>query len=139
MKKYLAIVYLFTASFSLLGNEVINHQEIVREKMSQSPQYLYKILSLKNWQATQNSKTVQLSTDDDEFIHLSTEDQLERIIKKYWTNVPELVVLKIDSSKLEGELLFEANPGGSNKYYHLYNGFIPFNSIVESKVMHQKL
>lgn len=106
--------------------------------MNQSPPCLYKVLSLRNWQATQNRKTVQLSAEDDAFIHFSTKDQLEKIIEKYWVDAPQLVILKIDSSKLEGELIFELNAGGSTKYYHLYNGFIPFSSILESKIVYQQ-
>lgn len=138
MKRWFAIVFLFTVLFSLSGNESVNHKEIMMEKMNQSPQYLYKVLSLRNWQATQNRETVQLSAEDDAFIHFSTEGQLERIIGKYWSDAPQLVILKIDSRKLKGELLFEANTGGSTKYYHLYNGFIPFSSILESKIIYQE-
>lgn len=108
--------------------------EIVMEKTHEIPQYLYKILSLQNWQATQNENTVQLSSADDTFIHFSTEDQLDRIIEKYWANEPAFIILKIDSSKLEGSLEFETNPGGSTPYYHLYNGFIPYSSILESTI-----
>jgi peptide deformylase len=106
--------------------------------MDQNTQYLYKILSHRNWLATQNRATVQLSFEDDVFIHFSTEDQLERIIKKYWADEPQFAILKIESSQLEGRLVFEANPGGSTKYYHLYEGFIPFHAIVESKIIYQK-
>jgi peptide deformylase len=35
-------------------------------------------------------------------------------------------------------LAFETNPGGSTKYYHLYDGFIPVNSIVESTIVYQQ-
>lgn len=30
------------------------------------------------------------------------------------------------------------NPGGANKYYHLYNGYIPFESVLEAKIVYQK-
>ena len=135
MKRWIIIVNLFTVSFSLSGNESVSNKEIIMEKTQQYHQYLYKILSLRNWEASQSRKTVQLSADDDAFIHLATEDQLEKIIEKYWADAPQLVILKIDSNKLEGKLVLESNPRGSTKYYHLYNGFIPFNSILESKVV----
>jgi peptide deformylase len=139
MNNYLTIAYLCAVSFLLFGNEspAINN-EITVEKTDEFPQHLYKILSLRNWQATQSRTAVLLSTEDDSFIHLSTQDQLDRIIKKYWADAPQLVILKIDSRKLEGRLVFETNPGGTTKYYHLYNGFIPFNSIVESKIVYQQ-
>ncbi len=139
MKRWLTIACLCAVSFSLCGKEELaSNKEVTVEGMDQSLQYLYKILSLRNWQATQNRKTVQLSAEDDIFIHFSTEDQLERIVGKYWADAPQFVILKIDSNKLEGRLVFEINPGGTAKYYHLYDGFIPFSSIVESKIVYQQ-
>lgn len=67
---------------------------------------------------------------DNDFIHLSTKKQLEGIIKKFWKNIPEFFVLTLDIKKLPGKLVLEANPGGSHKYYHLYNGCIPKDSII---------
>lgn len=104
----------------------------------QDTQYLYKILSLRNWQATQNRKTVALSADDDLFIHFSTEDQVEKIIEKYWSEAQQFVILKIDRSKVEGRLEYETNEGGITKYFHLYDGFIPFSAILESKIVYRQ-
>ena len=69
---------------------------------------------------------------DSEFIHLATKEQLGNIIKKYWSGASSYFVLKLETQKLHGKLVFEANPGGTNKYYHLYNGTIPFDAIVSS-------
>lgn len=68
-------------------------------------------------------------------LYTSKEDQLDRIIEKYWTDTPEFIVLKIYIDKLPGRLVYEANPGGSNKYYHLYNGSIPLNAVFELKTI----
>ena len=132
MKKWLTIACLCTVSFSLISKEK------TMEETKLFPQYLYKILSLRNWQATQSRKTAQLSAEDDAFIHFSAQDQLEKIIEKYWADEPQIVILKIDSNKLEGELVFETIPDETSKSYHLYNGFLPFNSIVESRIVYQQ-
>lgn len=93
---------------------------------------LYKIVTVENWQASQD--LVKLNDDDKDFIHFSTEEQLERILSKYWAHIPQYFILKIDSSKLPGKMVFETNPGGSGtKYYHLYDGNIPKTSIMEVK------
>src|SRR3989339_826350 len=114
MKRWLIAVGLCTASILFFGNDgFANAKETI---MDRSPRYLYKILSLRNWQASQNRKTVQLSADDELFVHFSMENQLERIIGKHWANTPQFVILKIDSSKLKGTLTFETNPGGITKY-----------------------
>lgn len=102
-----------------------------------SPQFLYKVLSVDNWQRSQTQNNLVLSKDDNEFIHLSTKDQLDRITSKYWADVPEFVILKVATNRLTGRLVLEANPGGSSKYYHLYDGSIPLQSVVESKIVKQ--
>ena len=103
--------------------------------VAETPKYLYKILSERHWQATQARKAFILSADDHDFIHFSTKDQLERIQAKYWANVERYAVLTIDSSLLEGNLKYEANPGGSTQYYHLYNGFIPYEAVIKAKMI----
>jgi|SRR5579872_1775456 len=117
-----------------------SHQKQIRfsqveEMTEKGPTYLYKVLSMDDW--AKSCETVHLSSKDADFIHLSTEDQLDRIIEKYWAGASEYIVLKIETAKLSGNLILEANPGGTNKYYHLYNGSIPLTAIIESKV-HKK-
>lgn len=102
------------------------------------PPFLYKILSQRNWEATQSRKNLLLSAEDEAFIHLATEEQLEKIIPKFWSQAPQFVILKLAVDQLQGELVFETNPGGSVRHYHLYKGFIPVGSIVESRVIYQE-
>lgn len=98
--------------------------------ISAVPNHLYKILSVNHWAASQGKKNLELDSADDAFIHFSMEHQLERILNKYWSD-QDAIVLTVDSSKLKGKLVLEANPGGSQQYYHLYNGSIPLDSIVK--------
>jgi uncharacterized protein (DUF952 family) len=122
MKKVLLAILCCLGSFSLCGEEV--------------PQYLYKVLSDKNWEASQNEANLVLPPEDHPFIHFSKEDQLDRIVTKYWSGVPKYVILTIETDKLEGQLVYEVNPGGSStKYYHLYNGSIPLDAVVDSKIV----
>ena len=101
----------------------------------ETPDYLYKILSYRNWLATECRKVVILSGDDQEFVHFSTKEQVDRIVGKYWSNADQYVVLKVETSRLQGNLKFEPNPGSSNKYYHLYDGFIPVDAIAEANIV----
>lgn len=123
--------------FSCIHAVPSSNEENMETKNVKAPVYLYKILSIRHWQASQGRKTIFLSSEDEAFIHFSTEDQLDKIINKYWADVPEFVVLKVETDKLEGRLVYEANPGGTTKYYHLYQGIIPFDAIVESKNIYQ--
>ena len=99
------------------------------------PQFLYKILSLEDWKNSQGKRSVTLSSMDHEFIHLAKEDQAAKIIEKYWPGVAEVVVLKVYTNKLPGRLMYEANPGGANKYYHLYGGSIPLEAVFKSNIV----
>lgn len=101
-----------TVSISLYGSEISLKGEMMESQTVENPKYLYKILSYRHWQVTQNRKTVELSSEDDPFIHFAKEDQLDKIIAKYWSDAPQFAILKIDTDKLEGELVYEANPGG---------------------------
>lgn len=118
MKKYL-FIFLFCLTLQLQSSE---------DKM---PPYLYKVLSMENWQTSKEQESIQLPSDDAAFIHFSREDQLARLITKYWSNAGEFVVLKIDTAKLPGKMIYEANPGSQNKYFHLYDGKIPLDAVVE--------
>lgn len=115
----------------LHANQKLFLQRNLENEMN--PQYLYKVISIEDWKDSQEMESVKLTNADQDFIHLATEDQLGRIVEKYWDKVPEYVVLKINTTKLPGKLVFEANPGGENKYYHLYGGSIPLKAVVESK------
>lgn len=118
------------------ANEVSTSTQAVKIN---TPSYLYKVLTIADWEASQDKSIVQLPLADREFIHFSREDQLDRLLTKYWADAAEFVILKVDTSKLPGKMVFEPNPGSSNKYYHLYNGSIPFDAILESQVVNQEL
>jgi len=120
-------------SFAASPSQAQPKEEAVQQEIV--PPYLYKVISKENWKQSQSAKSLALSLDDQAFIHFSKEDQLERITAKYWSSVPEYMLLKISTAKLPGKLVFEANPGGTSKYYHLYEGSIPLEAIVESKII----
>lgn len=98
---------------------------------------LYKIIPLEQWH--QSQKQPFLSTTDDTFIHFSTETQVIKTLQKFYAT-ESVMLLQINPEKLIGELRFETNPGRQNKYYHLYNGQVPMNSIISVyKLEPQKL
>lgn len=101
------------------------------------PKYLYKITTMDNWCESQGRSVLKLLIIDDDFIHLATEDQIGHVLKKFWSNYCDVVLLKLETAKLQGRLEYEVNPGGTNKYYHLYNGSIPREAVVESKILHR--
>ena len=132
MYKYISILCcLCGVFFSSCSNQESGKKEAVVSK--ETPKYLYKVLSLENWQLSEEKRALVLSDMDDDFIHLATEDQLDRIVSKFWADASTYVVVKVESKKLKGRLVLEKNPGGETKYYHLYNGSIPKDAVAESK------
>lgn len=101
-----------------------------------TPKYLYKILSSAAWQESQGSDRLKLGPDDTAFIHLAEEHQVTRIAKKFFSKHAQVVVIQIRPDDLPGRLVKEANPGGTIKYFHLYDGYVPFTS-VESHRVHE--
>lgn len=94
------------------------------------PEFLYKIVSPKEWQESKLQHRVIATPIDQGFIHLASEDQIAHVLQKFWKN-QEWVLLKLVSRKLQGRLVYETNPGGTNRYYHLYEGSIPLDAVVE--------
>lgn len=99
------------------------------------PEHLYRIVSFEQWQESRLQNQVADSPIDHDFIHLATEQQLARITQKFWNN-KDYIILKLSSKKLTGRLVYETNPGGTTRYYHLYEGSVPLNAIVEVSKVH---
>lgn len=92
-------------------------------------EYLYKVVSPEQWENSKHDRVLEKTPFDSEFIHLATKDQLPRITDKFW-NGKNYIILKLDPTKLSGRLVYEANPGGTTFYYHLYDGDIPIDAVV---------
>lgn len=137
MKRFLLMALVLVGSigfglyryYSSLSNDF---QSIEQEK--NIPMYLYKILSIEDWESSKTQDRITLSSMDEDFIHLATDEQLDKIIAKFWAQTSEVVVLKLNVADIPGEIKFEQNPGGANKYYHLYHGFIPQSAVVDVEI-----
>ncbi len=105
------------------------------DAQEQLPVYLYKIISVEDWDTSQRGDRLKLPAFDDAFIHLAKEDQLDRIIAKFWGDKSRYVVLKVDPKLFIGRLAYEANPGGTSKFYHLYDGFIPLDAVIKVMIV----
>ena len=103
---------------------------------STKPDFVYKIVTVDAWSASQEKRFLVLGKFDEAFVHLAEENQVERIAHKFFAGEDEVLVLKINPKKLKGRLVKEANPGGKIKYWHLYDGKIPLESIVSTTNLH---
>ena len=65
--------------------------------------YIFKILDVKEWQKVKQSETYLGSSKDieDGYIHFSGEEQVEGTLRKYYANQKDLVLLKVETLKLD--------------------------------------
>ena len=78
---------------------------------------------IKLWQGTKKDI-------EDGFIHFSNIDQVEKTLKKYYSDQKNLFLLKIKTSKLE-KLIWE-DSGNGEKFPHLYSS-LNIENVVDQK------
>ncbi len=117
------------------AKNLIEQKEVQMHQENSSPEYLYRIVSTEQWEESLHQNQVVNSSIDKDFIHLATEEQLAHIAQKFWNN-KDHIILKLASKKLTGRLVYEANPGGTTLYYHLYKGNVPLDAVVEVSKVH---
>ena len=84
-------------------------------------QFIFKIIDKEEWQIAKKKDTYNGSDKDkkDGYIHFSEEDQVPEILKKYYQNKDNLILLKVNALKLENLLWEQASNG--DMYPHLYS------------------
>lgn len=99
------------------------------------PNTLYKILPYDKNTFNLNIDKLPFSENDTKFIHMSTERQLQSTIEKFFASDDSYVVYELDSSKLIGRVELEYNSKRTDKYYHIYDGYIPSIAIITYKIV----
>ena len=97
--------------------------------------YIYKIIDNDEWKKAKASGLYSGSSKDleDGYIHFSDEKQVEGTLKKYYSNEKNLVLLKVDTLKLD-HLLWEQSSDG-NMFPHLYSSLDIKNVISENEII----
>jgi len=94
--------------------------------------FIYHIVLPEKWEAVKhNSSYSAESLDTEGFIHCSYDHQLEEVIGRYYSDAPELIILKLDIAKLSSKLVSEPSTGGE-VYPHIY-GPINLDAIVSAE------
>ena len=94
--------------------------------------FVYKICTKNEWHNFKEIKLWQGTKKDieDGFIHFSNIDQVEKTLKKYYSDQKNLFLLKIKTSKLE-KLIWE-DLGNGEKFPHLYSS-LNIENVVDQK------
>ena len=96
--------------------------------------YIFKIIDVKEWQKVKQSMTYLGSSKDieDGYIHFSGEDQVKGTLEKYYSKQENLVLLKVETLKLDHLIWEQASDG--NMFPHLYSSLDLSNVVDEFKI-----
>jgi len=99
--------------------------------VTSSSMLIYHILLPETWKLVRGRSFYEAESFAAEgFIHCSYKDQLEGVLKRYYSDAGEVVVLTIDPAKLSSPLIVE--PSTNNELYpHIY-GPIDLDAVVEA-------
>ena len=90
---------------------------------------------MSEWQVVKNKGQLTGSKKDleDGYIHFSGEDQVEGTLKKFYSNQKDLILLKVDTLKLDHLLWEQASDG--NMFPHLYSSLDLSNVVDEFEII----
>jgi uncharacterized protein (DUF952 family) len=96
--------------------------------------FIYKICTKLELQEAKNKGQFKGSKKDleDGFIHFSGEEQVNGTLKKYYLNQKELILLKVETLKLEHLIWEQASDG--NMFPHLYSALELLNVVDEIEI-----
>ena len=96
--------------------------------------FIYKVCTEFEWQEAKNKGQLIGSKKDKEdgFIHFSGDDQVAGTLKKFYQNQKDLILLKVDTLKLDHLIWEQASDG--NMFPHLYSSLDLTNVVDEFKI-----
>ena len=96
--------------------------------------FIYKICTKSELNDAKDKKKFEGSKKDldDGFIHFSGEEQVKETLKKYYSNQKDLLLLKVDTLKLDHLIWEQASDG--NMFPHLYSSLDLSNVVDEFEI-----
>jgi uncharacterized protein (DUF952 family) len=96
--------------------------------------YIFKIIDSEEWQKVKETGTYSGSPKDiqDGFIHFSGEEQVKKTLEKYYSKQKNLVLLKVETLKLDHLIWEQASDG--NMFPHLYSSLDLSNVVDEFEI-----
>ena len=97
--------------------------------------YIFKIIDADEWKKVKQSDTYSGSSKDiaDGYIHFSGEDQVKGTLEKYYSKQENLILLKVETLKLDHLIWEQASDG--NMFPHLYSSLDLSNVVDEFEII----
>lgn len=95
---------------------------------------IYHITTADAWTAAQHEGAYRHpSLQTEGFIHCSTRQQVPRTIARHFPDTKGLLLLEIETDKLEAKLVYENTSGGTEPFPHVYGTINPdaVNRVIE--------
>ena len=93
--------------------------------------FIYHIAAKADWdRAKESGQYVVPSLKEEGFIHCSMEDQVARVLERFYSDRKDVVVLCIDSRRLTSQLVYEWAPSMEATFPHVY-GAINTDAVTE--------
>ena len=90
---------------------------------------IYHVTTPANWEKYQDRPSYQTeSLQTEGFIHCSYANQLDGVLKRYFSGAEKVVILTLDTEKLKSKLVAETSTGGE-AFPHIY-GRLNHNAVV---------
>ena len=95
----------------------------------------YKVVTADEWRVAVAEGRYEGSAVDlaDGYIHMSTEEQLAETLRKYYAGQPDLLMLSVDLSRFDDDLVWEPARGGA-LFPHLYAP-LPVAAVTASRAL----
>ena len=94
---------------------------------------IYHVTTRQDWaQAQQKGIYSHVSLEKEGFIHNCSLEQLPGVLERYYKNVPNLLLLHIDETKLRSPLKYELAPSVNEMFPHIY-GIIHTDAVVKTE------
>jgi uncharacterized protein (DUF952 family) len=100
---------------------------------------IYHITTRQEWEAAQalrSYKATSLHTEG--FIHCSEHQQVDGVLRRYFKEQRDLLLLMIDTDKLTSELKYEMAPVINEMFPHVY-GPINFDAVIEIRPVNPEM
>ena len=96
--------------------------------------HIYKIINKNEWKKAKEKGSYLGSQKDitDGYIHFSGEEQVEGTLNKYYSNQSNLILLKVETLKLDHLIWEQASDG--NMFPHLYSPLNISNVVEEFNI-----
>lgn len=94
--------------------------------------YIYHMAAREDWERSKEGGVYEVpSLKEEGFIHCCMEEQVARVLERFYKDAAETVVLRIDSRKLTSQLVYEWSPSMEATYPHVYG---PINTDAVTEV-----